>query len=74
MSHPKITDTREGGATHSLRDIRPPGGHPGYAVVVVAEKRVLAVCKYYGRACEVAGKSGAVVVPATSCEKLGYKK
>lgn len=71
---PKITDKQRGGRTVAIRSVCPPGAHSGYAVIGVTEKAILSVCKYYGRATEVADQSGAIVVPAILCEKFQYKR
>lgn len=69
----RITDDKPGGNTLALAAINPPGGHDGYAVV--SDGRVVAVCKYYGRAVELCGRfSAAFVCNKTACLKNGYIK
>lgn len=68
----RITDDKPGGCSKALKAINPPGGHDGYAVV--SEGRVVAVCKFYGRALDLAGKIGGYVSSRSACLKLGYIK
>lgn len=71
MKRLKITDDKPGGSTLAMHAVAPPHEHPGYAVVVSGE--VTAVCRFYGRAEELAGRSGGFVASAASCSRFGYK-
>lgn len=66
----KITDAKEDGQNETIRAIKPPKDHDGYAVV--AEGKVMAVCKYYGRATVLAARFNGFVSTPAACAKAGY--